>query len=183
MGRAVRDADAEAEAPARNLVDVGRTGREFLGRLGIDRRDRGAEGDPLGGQSQTRALRHVAVAARHVDAGKAAPLDLAGDLQGLAPPSGHGDEADRGEGLRHRRLRCQWLVGCNSCAGMVHHRQVEAVMPGEFWVEFWGAPPPSASLLCRERNRIGTQNRSHSSPKTFLCQQVMKPLPAPPSAF
>src|SRR6266404_5781147 len=177
MGRAMGNADAKAEAPAGNLVDIGRARREFFGSLQINGRDRGPELDALGGERQARALRHVAVAARHVDAGKAAPLDLAGDLQGLAPPSGHGDEADRGEGLSHRRLRCQWSVGCNSCAGMVHHRQVETVMPAEiwaeFWAEFWGAPPPSASLLCRDKNRIRTRNRSHSSPKTFLCQQVM----------
>jgi len=50
MCRAVRDADAEAEAPARNLVDVGGAWPRIPRPSGIDRRDRGAEGDPLGGQ-------------------------------------------------------------------------------------------------------------------------------------
>jgi len=76
-------------------VNVGGTRREFFGRLGIDRGDRGAEPDPLGRQRQARALRHVAVAARHVDAGEAAPLDVAGNVQGLPPPPGHGIKADR----------------------------------------------------------------------------------------
>ena len=92
MHRAVRDADAKAKAAAGDLVDIGGTGREFLGRLRIDRRDRGAEADPLGRQRQPGALRHVAVAARHVDARKTAPLDLAGNVEGLAASPGHGDQ-------------------------------------------------------------------------------------------
>ena len=50
MARAVRDADAELEAAAGHLVDIGRCLREFLGGLRIDGRDRGGEGDALGGQ-------------------------------------------------------------------------------------------------------------------------------------
>ena len=102
MHRAVRDADAEAEAPAGDLVDIGGTGREFLGRLGIDRRDRGAEADPLSGQRQPCALGHVAVAARHVDTRETAPLNLAGEIEGLATPPGDGDETYRGQRLGHR---------------------------------------------------------------------------------
>src|SRR5438445_12732914 len=104
MHRAMGDPDTKAEAPARNLMDVGGTSCELLGCLGIDRRNRGAEGDPLGGECQARALRHIAVSARHVDPGKAAPLDLAGDLQRFAAPPWHGDKADRGHRLRQRRL-------------------------------------------------------------------------------
>ena len=51
MRRAMGDADAKAKAPARDLVDIGRTRREFFGRLRIDWRDRGAEPDPLGSRT------------------------------------------------------------------------------------------------------------------------------------
>jgi len=108
MHRAVRDADAKAEAAAGDLVDIGRTGRKFLRRLSVDRRDCRAEPDPLGGQRQTRALRHVAVAARHIDAGETAPLDLASKVQGLAPAPGHGNETYCRQRVRHPRLRYRW---------------------------------------------------------------------------
>src|SRR6516162_1993234 len=126
MRGAMRDSDAEAKAPARDLVDIGGTRREFLGRLGIDRRDRRAKPDPLSGPRQARALRHVAVPARHVDAGKAAPLDLAGDVEGPAPPSRHGDEADRGQRLKHRRLRYRWLAGVTGGSLLNMHISLES---------------------------------------------------------
>jgi len=70
--------------------------REILDRAGIDRRNRGAKGDALGGERQSRALRHVAESARHVNAGKAAPLDFAREVECLTPPPWHGNEADGG---------------------------------------------------------------------------------------
>ncbi len=94
LGR-MRDADAEAEAAAGDLVDIGGAVREILDRAGIDRRDRGGERDALGCQRQRRALRHVAEDARHVEPGKAAPLGLARDVERDAPPPGHGDERER----------------------------------------------------------------------------------------
>ena len=94
MHRAVRYPDAETKAPARNLVNVSGAHREFFRRLGIDRGYRSAERDPFRSQCQPRALRYIAVPARHIDAGKAAPLDLAGDVEGLAAPSWYSDEAD-----------------------------------------------------------------------------------------
>jgi len=97
----MRDPDTEAEASAGHFVDISRTRRELLGRLGIDRRDRSAEPDLLGGQYQTGALCHIAVPARHINAGKAAPLYLAREIEDLMAPSRYGDEADRRERLRH----------------------------------------------------------------------------------
>ena len=93
--RAVGDADAKAKAPTPELVDTGGTRREFFGRLRIVRRDRGAEADALGSQRQPGALRHVAVATRHIDARKTAPLDLTGNVEGLAASPRYGDQTYR----------------------------------------------------------------------------------------
>ena len=61
--------------------------REFLDGLGIDRRDRGREGDALGRQRQRGALRHLGVRTRHLDHGEAAALDLAREVEcGAASP-------------------------------------------------------------------------------------------------
>ena len=109
MHRAMGDADAKAKPPARDLVDIGRTRREFFGRLRIDWRDRGAERDPFGSECQACALRHVAEPARHIDARKAAPLDLARDIERSPPPPRHGNEADRRKRFGHRR--CSVAVG------------------------------------------------------------------------
>jgi hypothetical protein len=70
---------------------------EFLGRLRIDRCDRGGERDALGGERQPKALRHVAVLARDGDPGKAAPLDLARDIEGGAALPRRGDEIECGQ--------------------------------------------------------------------------------------
>jgi len=77
MRRPVRDADPETESAARHLMNVGGGMGEFLGGLGVDRRDRGGERDPLGAERQPDALRHVGEGTRHLDFGKAAALDLA----------------------------------------------------------------------------------------------------------
>ena len=108
VARPMRDPDAELEPAARDLVDIGRAVREFLARLGIDRRDRGGERDLLGGERQRRALRHVAEDARHIEPGKAAPLGFARDIEGDMPPPRHGDQAQGGERLGHRRYSAAW---------------------------------------------------------------------------
>jgi hypothetical protein len=77
---------------------------EFLDRLRIDRRDRGGERDALRGERQAQALRHVAVLARDGDPGKAAPLDLARDVEGGAPLPRRGDEIECGQLWGHRYL-------------------------------------------------------------------------------
>src|ERR1700733_11693890 len=76
MRRPMRDADAELEPAARDFVDIGRAMGEIVDRGGIDRRDRGGEGDALGGEGQTNALRHVAERAGNLDLWKPAPLDF-----------------------------------------------------------------------------------------------------------
>ena len=108
----MRDADAKAEAAARDLVQIGGAMRKILGGAGVDRRDRGAERDMLRGERQRRALRHIAEPARDVDAGETAALDLARYVEGLTPPPRHGDEADRGKRLRHRRHSAACGVIC-----------------------------------------------------------------------
>jgi hypothetical protein len=75
--------------------------REILDRAGVDRGDARADQHPLGGKGQCRTLRDVAKAARHVDAGEAAALRLARDLQGLPPPPWHGNESKRGHRIGH----------------------------------------------------------------------------------
>ena len=92
----MRDADAELEPPARDLVDVGGALGEFLDRLGVDRRDRGGKTDALRGKGQPRALRHVGEGAGYLDLGEAAPLDLAGDVEGGAPLARFGDQVQGG---------------------------------------------------------------------------------------
>lgn len=71
--------------------------RELIGRLHMDLRDRSGERDPLGRECDAETLRHVAVLARHRDPGKAAPLDLARDLQSGAPPAWRGDQVEGGQ--------------------------------------------------------------------------------------
>ena len=93
----MRDADAELEAAPGHLVNVGGAVGEFLGRLRVDWRDCGGEGDTLGGERQAQALRHVAVLARDGDPGKAAPLDLASEIEGGAPLPWRGDEIECGQ--------------------------------------------------------------------------------------
>src|SRR5262249_35567854 len=88
--------DAASEASARNLVQIGRLLCQILAPACINRRDRGAEGDALRGERQTRALRYIAEPARDIDAGEAAPVHLSRDIESLPAPPWHGDEADRG---------------------------------------------------------------------------------------
>ena len=102
--RRMADADAETEAPAGDLVHEGRALREVADRARVDRRNRGAEHDALGDMRQRLAQRHVAEDARRIDAGKAPPLDLAGELERGAAAPRHGDQADRRKLLRHRLL-------------------------------------------------------------------------------
>src|SRR5438128_2291090 len=154
MGRAVGDPNPKAETSARNLVDVGGACCEFLRRLGIDRRDRGAEGDPLGCQRQTRALRHVAVPARRINAGKPAPLDLTRDVERLTPPAGHGDEADRGQRLRHRWLRQQELAGITLLARTSYRSQgLTAWFKPEFNLKLNGRGPVSSCTATLRQDR------------------------------
>src|SRR5271169_2490211 len=81
MGRRVGNSYAELKAPTRHFVQVGRHLRKLVDCLRIDRRDRGGEGNALGRERQAEALRHVAVLARNRDAGEAAPLDLASEIE------------------------------------------------------------------------------------------------------
>src|SRR5215472_7099689 len=95
------DADAEMEPAAGYLVNVGSLVGKFFGRLRIDRRDRGGEGDTLCGKRQAEALCHVAELARDGDAGKAALLDLASDIKGGAPLTRLRDEIEGGQWFGH----------------------------------------------------------------------------------
>src|SRR5215472_3719318 len=95
------DADAEMEPAAGYLVNVGSLVGKFFGRLRIDRRDRGGEGDTLCGKRQAQALCHVAKLARDGDAGKAALLDLASDIKGRAPLTRLRDEIEGGQCFGH----------------------------------------------------------------------------------
>src|SRR5215472_15238913 len=99
------DADAEMEPAAGYLVNVGSLMGKFFGRLRIDRRDRCSEGDTLCGKRQTQALDHVAELARDGDAGKAALLDLACDVEGPAPMTWLRDEIEGGEWFGHHYTR------------------------------------------------------------------------------
>src|SRR5437763_2059164 len=102
MSRRVRDPDPYTDPPTGGLVDKGGALREILDRAGIDRRDRGAEDGASGGQRQGCALRHVAEHARHVEAGKAAPLRLPRYIEGDMPPPRNGNQAQRRQGFGHR---------------------------------------------------------------------------------
>src|SRR5262249_9399047 len=92
MTRRVADADAEPETAARYFVEERRAVREVPHAARIDRRDRGAERDPLGGERERVAGRYVAEQAGHVDPGEAAPLEFAGELQGCAAAAGYRDQ-------------------------------------------------------------------------------------------
>ena len=98
----VAHAHPEAEASARELVDEGGMAG-VVGRMPrIEVGDGGPEGDPARGEGQGLAERHGIAEARAVDAGEAAALDLAGQLQGLRAPAGHGRQRHGGRGIvRH----------------------------------------------------------------------------------
>src|SRR5438309_659642 len=98
-------------------MQVGRRLGEFLGGLGIDRRDRGGEGNALGRERQAEALRHVAVLARNGNAGKAAPLDLAREIERGAPLPRWGDEIERGQLRGHLAgATASWILRWARCA-------------------------------------------------------------------
>ena len=92
VARRMGHADAEAEAPAGDLVHERGTLREVQHGARIDRRDGGAERDALGVPRHRLALRHVAVHAGRVDAGEAAPLDVARDVDGQPAAAGNGNK-------------------------------------------------------------------------------------------
>ncbi len=123
MARRVRHADAEAEAAAGDLVHERGTLREVQHRARVDRRDGGAERDALGVPGHRLALRHVAEHAGRVDAGEAASLDVAREVDGQAAAAGDGNEGDGGKGHGVPVLwpadgfRCRLLYEhCTGCA-------------------------------------------------------------------
>ena len=91
IGRCVGDADAELKPPAGNLVQIGGVLRELVDRLRVDRRYGGGKRNALGCQREADALRHVAERTRHRDPGKAAPLDLARNIERGTPAPRLGD--------------------------------------------------------------------------------------------
>jgi hypothetical protein len=102
----------EVEAPARELVDQ-RGGGGVVGDVaGVDVGDRGAEGNPLGRERQRLAEPHAVAVARAVDAGEAAPLDLAGELEGRLAATGNRGQRHRRKGdARHDQLLARIGIG------------------------------------------------------------------------
>ncbi len=101
--RLVAHADAEVEAPARELVDQRRMRGVVAGVTRVEVGDRGAEGDALGHQRERFAQAHRVAEARAVDALEAAILDLGGELERGAPAARDGCKCDGGKrGVRHR---------------------------------------------------------------------------------
>ena len=88
--------DAEAEAPARQLVDEGGGVGEVVGVPRVDIGDAGAERDGLRDLGDALAEREPVVHARAVDAGIAFLFDALGQLEGGAPTPRHSGEAQRG---------------------------------------------------------------------------------------
>src|SRR5262249_47574827 len=102
-GRCVGDAEAEAEARPGDLVQVGRSLPHIEGGAGVDVRDRGSEVQGLRGVGEREAKAHGVAEARAVDAGEAATLDLAGQLQGREAAAGYTGQRKRGK--LHHALR------------------------------------------------------------------------------
>ncbi len=94
--RAVAHADAEAEAALRDLVEEGRGRREVERVARVDVGDRGAERYALGHHRDAFAQRHAVAHARAEDAAEAEVLDLAGQVERAASPSGNGGERQGG---------------------------------------------------------------------------------------
>jgi hypothetical protein len=84
----VAHADAEAKAPAAQLVQERRGLREVVRVAGVDVGDAGAELDRLGRQRERFAQRQAVAEARAVEPGKAALLDLLRQFDGRPPPAG-----------------------------------------------------------------------------------------------
>ncbi len=101
MAGRVRDADAEAEAAAGDLVHERGALCEIEDGARINWRDGGAERTALGVPCHRLALRHVAEHAGGVDAGVAASFDIAGEIYGEAAAAGDGDEGNGGERCGH----------------------------------------------------------------------------------
>jgi hypothetical protein len=78
--RTVRDADAEAESAAGDLVQVTGRGGERRRVLQIDRLDRRADLQGGGRLGDRQAQPHRIAEARAVDAGKAVRFDVAGEF-------------------------------------------------------------------------------------------------------
>ena len=96
-----RDADAEVEAPARELVDQRRRLRVVGGVAHVEVRDRRAERDALRRERERLAEPDPVAEARAVDAREAARLDLARELErGAAAAAGTAASATAGS---HRR--------------------------------------------------------------------------------
>src|SRR5262249_30245059 len=110
------DADAEAKAPARDLVQERGALGEVVERARVDRRNCGAERDALGRQSKRVAQGEIGKAARRIDAGKAAPLDLAREIEREAAPP---RRMSRGEwSVRRGRPAPATRLTAGSCADM-----------------------------------------------------------------
>src|SRR5690349_11991048 len=105
VGGPVTHADAEAEAPARQLVDDRRRLRPLERDARIDVRDARAERDLARGQGERLAQREPVTGARAVDAGEAFALELRRELERGLAPSGDGDEAHGGLGTHEPRRR------------------------------------------------------------------------------
>ena len=98
MNGPVRNADAEVESPAADLVDEGCLSGE-VGRLAeVDRLDGCAERDRLRLKSERDGEAHRVAEARQVDAAVSAPLDLLREFDRGGAATGDGGE---GEGGHH----------------------------------------------------------------------------------
>src|SRR5438309_741951 len=93
VSRPVADADAEAEAAARQLVDDRRRLRPLERVTRVDVGDAGVERDLAGDEGQRLAEREPVAGARTVDAGEAFRLEALREIERRPPPSSDGDEA------------------------------------------------------------------------------------------
>src|SRR5262245_36855216 len=154
-------ADAEAESRPGDLVQEGGALGEIAHRAGVDGRDRGAKLDALGHVRQRLAKRHVGKYAGRIDARKSAPLNLARELKGGPPPTGHGDQADGGELSGHRLLLpLAALRAPASLAAILALADLAEDLPVRLADH---AEPPL------DRRRIGTQERISLKLKTNAC--------------
>src|SRR5262249_19456652 len=96
QSRAVAYPDAEAEAPAGDLVEEGRRLRVVMSVAGVDVRDGRAEGDLAGSQGHRLGESQPVAQARTIDAGEPFLLKTLGQLDGGLASARHRGEADRG---------------------------------------------------------------------------------------
>src|SRR5205814_6159478 len=129
--------------------DKGGALREILDRAGIDRRDRGAEDGASGGQRQGCALRHVAEHARHVEAGKAAPLRLPRYIEGDMPPPRNGNP-----GSAQARFRAS-----GGAPRKFHHRGSEDTEASSSDELAKDTQTPQRFLVLWSRRKAGTAER------------------------